>query len=80
MNNFPHSVITVDSGVNKLTGYIYVEDYQKGLVVISHDLGYGAKDYLVQALYFLRGRCLQCVLVYTKDPCPSLGYGCDLKN
>lgn len=45
--------LTFKSGKNYLTGYIYGENNQKGLVVISHGLGYGAEDYLAQTMYFV---------------------------
>jgi dienelactone hydrolase len=53
VSGYPRTVITFNSGGNQLTGYIYGEENQKDLVVISHGLGYGAEDYLAQALYFV---------------------------
>jgi predicted alpha/beta-fold hydrolase len=53
VNGYPRSVIKFNSGGNMLTGYIYGENNHKGLVVISHGLGYGAEDYLSQALHFV---------------------------
>jgi pimeloyl-ACP methyl ester carboxylesterase len=53
VTGYPRSVIKFNSGGNMLTGYIYGEENQKGLVVISHGLGYGAEDYLAQSLYFV---------------------------
>ncbi len=53
VSGYPRSVIQFNSGENKLTAYICGEENQKGLVVISHGLGYGAEDYLAQTLYFV---------------------------
>lgn len=47
------SVVKFMSGKNELTGYLYGEETEKGLVVIAHGLGYGAEDYLPETLYFL---------------------------
>lgn len=38
---------------NKLSGYIFGQENDKGLVVISHGLGGGAENYLAQAIYFV---------------------------
>lgn len=46
-------VVRFQSGKNTLTGYLYSRGNNKGLVVISPELGYGAKDYLAQTVYFV---------------------------
>lgn len=46
-------VVRFRSGKNTLTGYMFGEQNDKGLVVISHGLGFGAEDYLAEALYFV---------------------------
>jgi dienelactone hydrolase len=53
VSGYDRTVITFNSGENLLTGYIYGEENQKGLVVISHGLGYGAEDYLAETIYFV---------------------------
>ncbi len=53
ISGYPRTVVKFNSGKNLLTGYIYGEENQKGLVVISHGLGYGADDYLAQTMYFV---------------------------
>lgn len=50
---YDRTVVKFPSGENTLTGYVYGEKNQKGLVVISHGQGYGAEDYLPQTLYFV---------------------------
>ncbi len=50
---YARTVVKFKSGTNTLTGYVYGEKNQKGLVVISHGQGYGAEDYLPQTLYFV---------------------------
>ena len=41
------------SGQNKLTAYIYGEENDKGLVVISHGLGGGASYYFPETMFFV---------------------------
>ena len=41
------------SGQNRLTAYIFGEDNDKGLIVISHGLGGGAVSYLREIMYFV---------------------------
>jgi dienelactone hydrolase len=53
VSGYDRIVVNFKSGKNTLTGYIYGENNQKGLVVISHGLGYGAEDYLAQTMYFV---------------------------
>ncbi len=52
-DRYDRTVITFKSGKNKLKGYLYGEDYNKGLVVIAHGLGGGAENYLAETLYFV---------------------------
>ena len=53
VSGYDRTVVHFKSGMNTLTGYIYGENNTKGLVVISHGLGYGAADYLAHTLYFV---------------------------
>ena len=53
VGGYEHRVVHFDSGKNTLTGYIWGEENDKGLVVISHGLGFGAEDYVPQTLYFV---------------------------
>ena len=41
------------SGQNRLTAYIFGEDNDKGLIVISHGLGGGAVSYLREIMFFV---------------------------
>lgn len=51
--DFPRRPITFSSGANRLQGYVYGTGTQKGLVVISHGIGAGARAYLPDTLYFV---------------------------
>jgi predicted alpha/beta hydrolase len=42
-----------ESGENILKGYIYGSENDKGLVVISPGLGFGAENYLAESMYFV---------------------------
>ena len=53
VSGYDRTVVNFNSGDNQLAGYIYGAENQKGLVVISHGLGYGAEDYLAETLYFV---------------------------
>jgi uncharacterized protein len=53
VDGYDRTVVHFESGKNTLTGYIYGGANQKGLVVISHGLGFGAEDYLAEMLYFV---------------------------
>jgi dienelactone hydrolase len=53
VNGYDRTRVNFKSGDNILAGYIYGENNRKGLIVISHGLGYGAADYLAQTLYFV---------------------------
>ena len=43
---FPRRSVSFYSGKNKLQGYVYGEEKQKGLVVFSHGILSGHEDYL----------------------------------
>ncbi len=49
----PRTAVNLKSGENTLRGYIYGEENDKGLVVISHGLGFDAEHYLPEVLYFV---------------------------
>lgn len=51
--DYARTVVHFQSGKNKLTGYFYGEENDKGLVVISHGLGGGAENYLAETMYFV---------------------------
>jgi dienelactone hydrolase len=53
ITGYDRTKVTFPSANNVLTGFIYGEKNSKGLVVISHGLGYGAEDYLAETLYFV---------------------------
>lgn len=50
---YPRELLSFKSGNNTLQGYLYGENNQKGLVVISHGIGGGAVSYLAETLYFV---------------------------
>jgi uncharacterized protein len=52
-NDYARTVVSFKSGSNTLTGYVYGERNQKGLVVIAPGRGEGAERYLPQTLYFV---------------------------
>jgi len=51
--DFPRRTTHFYSGPNRLTGYIYGEDNDKGLVVISHGLGGGAANHFPETRFFV---------------------------
>lgn len=53
VDGYDRTRVEFESGKNTLTGYIYGEGNEKGLVVIVHGLGYGAEAYLAETLYFV---------------------------
>lgn len=53
IDGYDRTTVQFRSGKNTLTGYIYGEKNNKGLVVISHGNGYGADSYLAETLYFV---------------------------
>ena len=52
-DNYPRELISFMSGENKLQGYLYGADNEKGLVVICHGLGGGAENYTAQTISFV---------------------------
>lgn len=53
ITGYERTQISFMSGNNKLAGYIYGEDNDKGLIVIAHGLGGGAESYLPETMYFV---------------------------
>lgn len=53
VSGYDRTVVHFRSGKNTLAGYIYGKANKKGLVVISHGLGYGADSYLAETMYFV---------------------------
>ena len=50
---YDRRIVKFRSGQNTLTGYIYGEKSDKGLIVIAHGLGGGAESYLAETIYFV---------------------------
>lgn len=50
---YDRTVVQFESGKNTLTGYIYGEKNNKGLVAIAHGLGGGAESYMAETIYFV---------------------------
>ena len=50
---YPRSLVSFESGDNKLHGYLYGQNQNQGLVVVAHGLGGGADSYLPQIAYFV---------------------------
>ncbi|WP_106449237.1 alpha/beta hydrolase [Trichococcus alkaliphilus] len=50
---YERTEITFESGGNALKGYVYGSENDKGLVVISAGLGFGAENYLAETMYFV---------------------------
>jgi pimeloyl-ACP methyl ester carboxylesterase len=53
VEGYPRRLVNFYSGQNRLTGYIYGEDNEKGLIVIAHGLGGGAEEFFRKAMYFV---------------------------
>lgn len=53
ITGYERAEVSFMSGKNKLTGYIYGENNNKGLVVIAHGIGGGAENYLAETMYFV---------------------------
>jgi dienelactone hydrolase len=53
VDGYDRTVVEFESGKNTLTGNIYGEENEKGLVVIVHGLGGGAEKYLAETMYFV---------------------------
>jgi alpha-beta hydrolase superfamily lysophospholipase len=50
---YSRRLVTFPSGNNRLQGYLYGENQNKGLVVIAHGLGGGAENYLPETAWFI---------------------------
>ncbi len=53
VDGYHRRAVRFKSGNNALTGYVYGERNDKGLVVIAHGLGGGAESYLAETMYFV---------------------------
>lgn len=53
VDGYGRTVVEFASGENTLTGYLYGEGNEKGLVIVGHGLGHGAENYLAETLYFV---------------------------
>jgi dienelactone hydrolase len=53
MQGYDYTTIQFKSGKNNLTGYVFGEGSDKGLVVIAPGLGEGAHNYLAETRYFV---------------------------
>ena len=53
VDEYKRTEIEFESGKNVLKGYLYGGENNKGLVVISHGLGFGAVNYLAETMYFV---------------------------
>ncbi len=49
----PRSLVSFESGNNRLQGYVYGLNQEQGLVVVAHGIGGGADSYLSQITYFV---------------------------
>jgi uncharacterized protein len=50
---YPRSLVSFESGNNRLQGYVYGVNQEQGLVVVAHGIGGGADSYLPQITYFV---------------------------
>ncbi|MFO7611477.1 MAG: alpha/beta fold hydrolase [Clostridia bacterium] len=50
---YPRSLVSFQSGGNRLQGYVYGQNQDQGLVVVAHGIGGGADSYLAQIAYFV---------------------------
>lgn len=50
---YPRSLVSFESGNNRLQGYVYGLNQEQGLVVVAHGIGGGADSYLPQITYFV---------------------------
>lgn len=53
ITGYNRTQVSFMSGDNKLVGYIYGEENDKGLVVIAHGIGSSAEGYLPETIYFV---------------------------
>lgn len=52
-SQYPRELVSFKSGNNRLQGYVYGQDQDKGLVVVAHGIGGGADTYLAQIIFFV---------------------------
>lgn len=52
-NQYERTIIHFNSGKNRLKGYLYGADNNKGLIVMAHGLGGGAESFLALIIYFV---------------------------
>ncbi|MDW7656204.1 MAG: alpha/beta fold hydrolase [Bacillota bacterium] len=50
---YQRSLVSFESGNNRLQGYVYGLNQEQGLVVVAHGIGGGADSYLPQIAYFV---------------------------
>lgn len=50
---YPRSLVSFQSGPNRLQGYVYGSNQEQGLVVVAHGIGGGADSYLSQITFFV---------------------------
>ena len=50
---YSRSLVSFESGSNRLQGYVYGFNQEQGLVVVAHGIGGGADSYLPQIAYFV---------------------------
>lgn len=53
VDGYDRTTVEFESKENTLTGYLYGEGNEKGVVVIAHGLGEGAENYLAETMYFV---------------------------
>ena len=59
VNEYNQRIVNFPSGDNQLTGYIYGENSDKGIVVVAHGIGGGADSYFAQVKHFIdNGYCV----------------------
>lgn len=51
-DKYPRTPVSFYSGKNRLQGYIYGEENDKGLIVFSHGIGSGHENYIMNILWF----------------------------
>jgi pimeloyl-ACP methyl ester carboxylesterase len=53
VEGYPRRLVNFSSGRNSLQAYIYGEDNDMGLIVMSHAISWGSEDYFPQVMYFV---------------------------
>jgi len=53
VKGYTRRLLSFYSGENKLQAYLYGEDNQKGLIVISHGIDWSAENYFTETMYFV---------------------------